>query len=153
MPDYFIHPQAICDSKNVGAGTRIWAFVHVFEGVVIGSDVNICPHTIIEDDVVVGDRVTIKGGVQLWDGVRIEDDVFIGPNVTFTNDPFPRSKLHPEEFSRTLVQKGASIGANATLLRRNATSWSSTFRAPRSAANTRIAPATSSSSACGGAYP
>lgn len=116
MPEYFVHPQAICDSKKVGRGTRVWAFVNVFEGALIGRDVNICPHVLIESDVVVGDRVTIKSGVQLWDGLRIEDDVFIGPNVTFTNDPFPRSKAFPAEFTPTLVQRGASIGANSTIL-------------------------------------
>jgi acetyltransferase-like isoleucine patch superfamily enzyme/dTDP-4-dehydrorhamnose 3,5-epimerase-like enzyme len=114
--DYFIHPQAICDAKRVGSGTRIWAFAHVLEGAVIGRDVNICDHTFIENDVVIGDRVTIKSGVQLWDGVRIEDDVFLGPNATFTNDRFPRSKVYPEAFLRTVVCKGASVGANATIL-------------------------------------
>jgi carbonic anhydrase/acetyltransferase-like protein (isoleucine patch superfamily) len=83
---------------------------------VIGEDCNICDHTFIENDVIVGDRVTIKCGVQLWDGVRLEDDVFIGPNVTFTNDPFPRSKQHPEIFKTIIVSQGASIGANATIL-------------------------------------
>ena len=116
MTDYFAHPQAIVESKNIGAATRIWAFVHVLPGAVIGEDCNLCDHVFIENDVVVGDRVTIKSGVQLWDGVRIEDDVFIGPNVAFTNDPFPRSKQHPEKYSQTVVQKGASIGANATIL-------------------------------------
>ena len=85
-------------------------------GAVIGADCNICDHTFIENDVRVGDRVTIKCGVQLWDGIRIEDDVFIGPNATFTNDPFPRSKRQPEQFDRTVVRQGASIGANATIL-------------------------------------
>jgi acetyltransferase-like isoleucine patch superfamily enzyme len=83
---------------------------------VLGADCNICDHVFIENDVKVGDRVTVKCGVQLWDGVELEDDVFIGPNATFTNDRFPRSKQYPETFSRTLVQRGASIGANATIL-------------------------------------
>ncbi len=115
MP-YRKHPAAIVESENIGEGTRIWAFVHVLPGARIGSDCNLCDHVFIENDVVVGDRVTIKSGVQLWDGVRIEDDVFIGPNVTFTNDRFPRSKQYPASFARTTIQKGASLGANATIL-------------------------------------
>jgi acetyltransferase-like isoleucine patch superfamily enzyme len=85
-------------------------------GAVIGEDCNLCDHVFVENDVVVGDRVTVKCGVQLWDGVRLEDDVFVGPNATFMNDPFPRSKKYPLEFSKTVVQKGASIGANASIL-------------------------------------
>lgn len=112
----FIHPSSDVQSKQIGEGTRIWQFVVVLPGAVIGRDVNICSHCFIENQVVVGDRVTLKCGVQLWDGVTLEDDVFIGPNATFTNDREPRSrnagaKLHP-----TLVKKGASIGANATIL-------------------------------------
>src|ERR1051326_2828752 len=95
---YFKHPQAIVESKQIGARTRIWAFTHVLPGAVIGSDCNICDHVFIENDVRIGDRVTIKCGVQLWDGVCLEDDVFIGPNATFTNDPSPRSKKYPAEF-------------------------------------------------------
>ncbi len=112
----FVHPHGLCESKNVGEGTRIWAFAHVLPGARIGRECNICDGVFIENDVVVGDRVTVKCGVQLWDGVTLEDDVFVGPNVTFTNDPFPRSKQHPPEYARTLVRRGASIGANATLL-------------------------------------
>ena len=100
----------------MGAGTRVWAFAHVLPGAVIGADCNLCDHTFIENDVRIGDRVTIKCGVQVWDGVTLEDDVFVGPNVTFSNDPFPRSRHQPEKFARTLVRKGASIGANATIL-------------------------------------
>ena len=113
---YSKHPAAIVETENIGDDTRIWAFVHILPGAKVGADCNLCDHVFIEDDVVVGDRVTIKSGVQLWDGVRIEDDVFIGPNVTFTNDPFPRSKQHPEKYAVTVVRKGASIGANATIL-------------------------------------
>lgn len=112
----FVHPQAICESRKVGARTRIWAFAHILPGARIGVDCNICDHTFIENDVVIGDRVTVKSGVQLWDGVRIEDDVFIGPNATFSNDRFPRSRRRPQAFLSTLVKEGASIGANATLL-------------------------------------
>src|SRR4051812_10638810 len=115
MPS-FHHPMSIVESPNVGDGTRVWAFAHVLPGAAIGRDCNICDHVFIENDVIVGDRVTIKSGVQLWDGLRVEDDVFIGPNATFTNDPFPRSRHQPERFQVTTVKRGASIGANATIL-------------------------------------
>ena len=111
-----IHPQAICESVHIGDRTRVWAFAHILPGAVIGQDCNICDGVFVENDVRVGDRVTVKCGVQLWDGVTLEDDVFIGPNATFTNDPFPRSRKKPQQFARTLVAGGASIGANATLL-------------------------------------
>ena len=111
-----IHPQAICESANIGDNTRVWAFAHILPGAVIGDDCNICDGVFVENDVRVGDRVTVKCGVQLWDGLTLEDDVFVGPNVTFTNDPFPRSRKRPAQFSRTRVERGASIGANATIL-------------------------------------
>jgi UDP-2-acetamido-3-amino-2,3-dideoxy-glucuronate N-acetyltransferase len=110
------HPLALVESRKIGTGTRIWAMAHVLSGAVVGEDCNICDHTFIENDVTIGNRVTIKCGVYIWDGVTIEDDVFIGPNATFTNDPFPRSKNRPAEYSKTIVKRGASIGANATLL-------------------------------------
>lgn len=116
MNDVFVHSHALCESKEVGAGTRVWAFAHVLPGARIGRDCNICDGVFVENDVVVGDRVTIKCGVQLWDGVTLEDDVFIGPNATFTNDHFPRSKVRPDAFLRTIIRHGASIGANATIL-------------------------------------
>jgi acetyltransferase-like isoleucine patch superfamily enzyme/dTDP-4-dehydrorhamnose 3,5-epimerase-like enzyme len=94
----------------------VWAFAHILPGAVVGEDCNVCDGVFIENDVRVGDRVTIKCGVQLWDGVTLEDDVFVGPNATFTNDLFPRSGQHPDAYARTLVQRGASIGANATIL-------------------------------------
>lgn len=112
----FIHERAICESSSIGARTRIWAFAHVLSGAKIGADCNICDGVFIENDVVVGDRVTVKCGVQLWDGVRLGDDVFVGPNATFTNDPFPRSRVRPDRFVETVVEAGASIGANATVL-------------------------------------
>src|SRR5436190_2707433 len=115
-PQSFVHPSALVETAKVGKDTRIWAFAHVLAGARIGRDCNICDHVFIENDVVVGDRVTVKCGVQLWDGVTIEDDVFVGPNATFTNDPFPRSKIRPARFVPTLVRKGASIGANATIM-------------------------------------
>jgi acetyltransferase-like isoleucine patch superfamily enzyme/dTDP-4-dehydrorhamnose 3,5-epimerase-like enzyme len=112
----FAHEKALVESPHIGDGTRIWAFAHILPGARIGRDCNICDHTFIENDVVVGDRVTIKSGVQLWDGVTLEDDVFVGPNATFTNDRFPRSRRPPEKFLRTVIRRGASIGANATVL-------------------------------------
>lgn len=113
---YFVHPQALVESQQIGSGSRIWAFTHVLPGARIGRDCNICDGVFIENDVEIGDRVTVKCGVQLWDGVTLEEDVFVGPNATFTNDLFPRSKVYPEDFSRTVVRQGASIGANATVL-------------------------------------
>ena len=111
----FIHAQALVESPHIGAGSRVWAFAHILPGARIGRDANICDHVFIENAVQLGDRVTVKCGVQLWDGVQVDDDVFIGPNVTFSNDPFPRSKQRPEQPLRTWVRKGASIGANATI--------------------------------------
>jgi len=111
----FIHERALVESDAIGRGTRIWAFAHVMPAAVIGADCNICDHTYIEGDVVIGDRVTIKSGVYLWDGLRIEDDVFIGPQATFTNDRFPRSK-RAFEAAITTIRRGASIGAGAVLL-------------------------------------
>src|SRR6188768_3268196 len=109
-PKLFVHPHALCESTAVGENTRIWAFAHVLPGASIGRDCNICDHVFIENDVVLGDRVTIKSGVQLWDGLRLGDDVFVGPNATFANDRFPRSKQYPEAFLPTIVADGASIG-------------------------------------------
>lgn len=116
MKDIFIHEKGICDSNKVGKGTRIWAFSHVLKGATIGNDCNICDMVYIENDVIIGDRVTVKCGVQLWDGIRVEDDVFIGPNASFANDLFPRSKKYPQKFLQTTLKKGCSIGANATIL-------------------------------------
>jgi UDP-2-acetamido-3-amino-2,3-dideoxy-glucuronate N-acetyltransferase len=114
--NYFVHPQGICESSAIGARTKIWAFAHVLPGAVIGEDCNVCDHVFIENDVIIGNRVTVKCGVQLWDGLRVEDDVFIGPNATFTNDPLPKSKQRPEQFEITYLRRGCSIGANATIL-------------------------------------
>jgi acetyltransferase-like isoleucine patch superfamily enzyme len=113
---FFKHETAIVESSSVGAGTRVWAFAHILSGSVIGAACNICDQTFIESDVRIGDRVTIKCGVQIWDGITLEDDVFVGPNATFSNDPFPRSGQHPSRYARTVVKRGASIGANATIL-------------------------------------
>lgn len=112
----YVHPQGICESENVGEGTRVWAFAHVLPGARIGADCNICDHVFVENDVLIGDRVTIKSGVQVWDGVTLADDVFVGPNVTFTNDPMPRSKTFPVEFATTVVARGASLGGGSVIL-------------------------------------
>ena len=111
-----IHPLADVQSSAIGEGTRVWQFVVILPGAVIGRDCNICAHVLIEAGVRVGDRVTVKSGVQLWEGVELQDDVFVGPNATFTNDLHPRSRQRPESFAVTRVLRGASIGANATLL-------------------------------------
>jgi UDP-2-acetamido-3-amino-2,3-dideoxy-glucuronate N-acetyltransferase len=111
-----IHPSSDVQSTQIGDRTKVWQFVVILPKAVIGQDCNICSHCLIENKVVIGDRVTIKSGVQIWDGVSLEDDVFIGPNVTFTNDMFPRSKIYPDAFPETRIMKGASIGANATIL-------------------------------------
>jgi acetyltransferase-like isoleucine patch superfamily enzyme len=113
---FFRHPTAIVETAQVGEKTRGWAYAHILPGARIGEGCNICDHTFIENDVIIGDRVTVKCGVQLWDDIVVEDDVFIGPNATFTNDPFPRSKQYPDKYTRTIIRQGASIGANATIL-------------------------------------
>ncbi|MFH7806566.1 acyltransferase [Acinetobacter sp. BSP-53] len=112
----FIHPLSDVKTKKIGKNTRVWQFSVILEQATIGENCNICAHTLIENDVVVGNNVTIKSGVFLWDGIYIEDDVFIGPNATFTNDKKPKSKHYPDQFLSTLIEKGASIGANATIL-------------------------------------
>lgn len=116
LDDVFIHPLADVKSTTIGAGTRVWQFAVIVNGARIGRNCNICAHTFVEGGVIVGDDVTLKCGVYLWDGIELHDQVFVGPNATFTNDPFPRSRQHPEAYARTVVQRGASIGANATLL-------------------------------------
>lgn len=111
-----VHPLADVRSLNIGKNTRVWQFSVIFENAKIGENCNICAHTLIENDVVIGNNVTIKSGVFLWDGTRVEEDVFIGPNATFTNDLMPRSKIYPDVFNGITLKKGASIGANATIL-------------------------------------
>jgi acetyltransferase-like isoleucine patch superfamily enzyme len=112
----FIHPLSDVHSTNIGQNTRVWQYSVILKNAVIGAGCNICAHTLIENDVQIGDNVTIKSGVYIWDGITLEDNVFIGPCVTFTNDKKPRSKQYPESFAKTVVEKGASIGANATIL-------------------------------------
>ncbi|MBZ0203167.1 MAG: N-acetyltransferase [Ignavibacteria bacterium] len=113
---YFIHPNAIVESTSIGAKTRIWAFAHVLKNVEIGEDCNLCDYVFVESGVRIGNRVTIKNGISLWEGLEVEDDVFLGPNAVFTNDMFPRSKRHSGNFLKTLLKKGCSVGANATIL-------------------------------------
>lgn len=113
-----IHETALVESDQIGDGTKVWAFAHVMPGAQIGRDCHICDHVYIEGQVVLGDRVTVKNNCLLWDGVRVGDDVFIGPNVVFTNDLLPRplNKTAPEDFLDTVVESGASIGANTTIV-------------------------------------
>lgn len=112
----FIHPLADVQSKAIGTDSRVWQFVVVLPGAQIGQGCNICSHCLIENDVVIGDRVTVKSGVQLWDGLRVGNDVFIGPNVTFTNDKYPKSRNSNYKPVRTYIEVGASIGGGAILL-------------------------------------
>lgn len=112
-----IHPKSDVLSKNIGEDTNIWQFCVILPEAKIGNNCNICAHVFIENNVKIGHNVTIKNSVQLWDGITIEDNVFIGPNTTFTNELVPRSKQYDaSKFKNTLVKKGASIGANATIL-------------------------------------
>ena len=111
-----IHRLADVGKCEIGLDTKVWQFVVILDGAKIGSNCNICAHVLIEGDVVVGDRVTIKSGVQLWNGLQIDHDVFIGPNVTFTNDKLPRSKIYPDRFPKTIIERGASIGGGAVIL-------------------------------------
>jgi len=111
-----IHPLSDVQSEKIGDDTFVWQYSIILKNAIIGNNCNINCHVFIENDVILGNNVTIKPGVQLWDGLRIEDNVFIGPNVTFTNDRYPRSKQYPDEFQQTIIKKGASIGANSTIL-------------------------------------
>lgn len=112
----YLHPNALCESNHIGENTRVWAFAHILPGARIGKRCNICDGVFVENDVIVGDDVTLKCGVQLWDGIRLGNRIFVGPNATFTNDLVPRSKVYPERFLETVVEDDASIGANSTLL-------------------------------------
>ena len=116
MSDYFINILADVSAELIGAGSRVWQYVVILPGATIGHQCNICAHCLIEGDVVIGDRVTVKSGVQLWDGLRVGNDVFIGPNASFANDRFPRSRRRPEKFLQTMLEDGASIGAGAVIL-------------------------------------
>jgi len=116
MRTNFIHTLSDVQTSVIGVNTRIWQFVVILAGAQIGKDCNICSHCLIENDVIIGDRVTVKSGVQLWDGLRVGDDVFIGPNVTFTNDKYPKSGNTNFKKLFTRIEAGATIGGGATLL-------------------------------------
>lgn len=119
MPqDFFAHSTALVESDEIGAGTRIWAFVHVMEGAVVGKDCKIGDHAFIESGASLGDRVTVKNGCLIWHGVHIGDDVFVGPNVVFTNDMRPRVRHQTtaDDWLDTEVAERASLGANSTIL-------------------------------------
>ncbi len=111
-----IHNLSDVQSKNIGNNTNIWQFCVILPNAVIGDNCNICSHCYVENDVVIGDNVTIKAGVQIWDGMRIEDNVFIGQNTTFCNDKYPKSKNKDFKLEPIIIKKGASIGANSTIL-------------------------------------
>lgn len=113
-----VHPRALVESSSIGPGTRIWAFAHVMKGAEIGSGCNLCDHVFVESNAKIGNNVTVKNGVAVWDGVEIEDDVFLGPYAVLTNDPNPRVEFKKprEQWLRTLIRRGATIGANATVL-------------------------------------
>jgi len=111
-----IHPSSDIQSSDIGTGTVIWQYCVVLPKAVIGRNCNINCNVFIENDVLIGDDVTIKSGVQIWDGVSLGNKVFIGPNVTFTNDLFPRSKQHLKNYVKTIIEEGASIGANSTII-------------------------------------
>lgn len=115
--DYFVHQRAFVESKKVGRGSRIWAFSHIMEGAEIGRDCNVGEHCFIESGAVIGNNVVVKNGVSVWEKIRVEDNVFLGPNMVFTNDLFPRSGVRDRSrFLPVVVKKGASIGANSTIV-------------------------------------
>ena len=111
-----IHKLADCQTAIIGENTNVWQFVVVLPKAHIGENCNICAHCFVENDVIIGNNVTIKNGVYLWDGIELEDNVFVGPNVTFTNDKYPRSKKYPDQFQKTTLKKGCSIGAASVIL-------------------------------------
>ena len=112
----YIHPLADVQTEQIGEDTKIWQFCVILKNAQIGYNCNICAHCFVENDVKIGNNVTVKSGVYLWDGIEIEDEVFIGPNVTFTNDKYPRSKQYPDQYQKTVIKKGASLGAGAIVL-------------------------------------
>ncbi len=117
-PTVYVHPKGLCESDRVGPRTRIWAFAHVLPGAEVGADCNVGDHAFIEGGARLGDRVTVKNAVLVWDRVTVEDEVFLGPNMVFTNDLAPRVGFRKawDELVPTLVRRGASIGANATVV-------------------------------------
>jgi acetyltransferase-like isoleucine patch superfamily enzyme len=118
MASVFVHERGLCESEDVGEGTRVWAFAHVMRGARIGRECNVCGGAFVETGAVVGDRCVIKNGVQVWEGVTLGERVFVGPNATFTNDLRPRAGRPDGSFELvpTRVHDGATIGANATIV-------------------------------------
>ena len=116
MTKIFIHTTAEVQTKKIGINTFVWQYAVILKNAKIGKKCNINSHTFIENDVIIGNNVTVKCGVYLWDGLRVEDNVFIGPNATFTNDKYPKSKIKPKKYENIILKKGCSIGANATIL-------------------------------------
>ena len=126
MTNNFFHRTALVETDRIGGGTRVWAYAHVMSGAIVGENCNICDHGFIESGAIIGNNVTLKNHVCVWEGVTLEDDVFVGPFVAFTNDRHPRSPRMPEAFDRyrdkqnwlvkTVVERGATIGANATIV-------------------------------------
>jgi len=116
LSEIFIHNLADVQTTHIGKNSRIWQYVVILPAAKIGSEANICSHCFIENDVIIGDRVTVKSGVYLWDGLRIGNDVFIGPGAIFANDRYPQSKKWPDKFLETIINNGASIGAGAVIL-------------------------------------
>jgi len=113
--DYFVHHLSDVQTVSIGRSTKIWQYCVILNGAIIGANCNICSHVFIENDVIIGDCVTIKNGTRIYNGITLHDNVFVGPNVTFTNDKNPRSKVFPAEFARTLIKKGASIGGGSVI--------------------------------------
>jgi len=118
IEEVFVHERALVESSQIGPGTRVWAFAHVMKGAVVGSGCNLCDHCFVESGAVLGDRVTVKNGVAIWDGVDVEDDVFLGPNAVLTNVMNPRVgfKKNSDELLNTRIGRGATVGANATVI-------------------------------------
>ena len=118
LPGVYIHPRAMVESDDIGEGTRVWANAHVLGGAKIGGGCNLGDGVFVEGGAVIGDRCTLKNGVQVWDKVTLEDEVFLGPNATLTNDLRPRVGFSkdPADFPPTLIRRGATIGANATIV-------------------------------------
>lgn len=118
MSDVFVHPNGLCESSDVGDGTRVWAFAHVLPGARVGRDCNICDGAFVEGRAVLGDRVTVKNGTLVYDGVVCEDEVFLGPNVLFTNDLRPRAAIRRtgDALLSTVVRRGATLGAGTVVV-------------------------------------
>lgn len=114
----FVHEKALCESQSIGARTRVWAFAHIMKNAIVGEDCNICDHVFIESGARLGNRVIVKNNVMVWDKVTVEDEVFLGPNAVLTNDYIPRAafKKPPEQFLPTVIRRGATLGANCTIV-------------------------------------